>query len=96
MQNIYTTGGRLGNPAPKIVSLNEYHRRAASENKESSLPESFSYQGAVRCVPATPRKEYVVIPAVSTAHTAGWILDIGASVCVCVMTLALTLQVLAA
>ena len=96
MQNIYTTGGRLVKPAPQIVDLNEYRRRLSLKSEETSVPESTSYQGTVRCIPATPRKEYVVVPAASPANISAWILDIGASICVCVMTLAFTVQVLAA
>lgn len=96
MQNIYTTSGRLVQPTTQIVDLNEYRRRLASENREPPVLEPTSYQNTVRCIPATPRKEYVVVPAASPANIGAWILDISASVCVCVMTLALTFQVLAA
>ena len=96
MQNIYITGGRLVKPAPQIVDLNEYRRKSALASKDAPAPESHPYQGTVRCIPATPRKEYVIVPAAGPAHIGAWILDISASVCVCVMTLALTVQVFAA
>ena len=96
MQNLYTTGGRLVKPASQIIDLNEYRRKPASASEKESMPEKPAYSGPVRCVPATPRKEYVVVPAAGPAHISAWILDISASVCVCVMTLALTVQVLAA
>ena len=96
MQNIYTTSDYLVKTTPQIVDLNEYRRKLSPEHEETSGMESAPYQGVVRCVPATPQKQYVVIRAAGPANIGAWILDISASVCVCVMTLALTVQVLAA
>ena len=96
MQNLYTTGSRLVKPAPQIVDLNEYRRSLAFECNDTILSESQPYPETVRCIPATPRKEYVMVPAVGPAHIGAWILDISASVCVCAMTLAFTLRVLSA
>ena len=96
MQNSFNTGDRLVKPAPQIVDLNEYRRSLSLERGDAPAPEFPSYQEAVRCIPATPRKQYVMVPAASPANISAWILDISASICVCVMTLALTVQVLAA
>ena len=96
MQNIFTTGDRLVQPAPQIVDLNDYRRKLPLEPSDAPAPEFSPYQGSVRCIPATPQKQYVMVPAASPTNISAWILDISASVCVCVMTLALTVQVLAA
>lgn len=93
MQNIYNTSNQ-NQCSPQVVDLNEYRRKLAMERSDLSAPEPQPYQGVVRCIPPAPPRRIAPQPAVSLSHMSSWVLDVCASVCVCVMTLAFTLQVL--
>lgn len=87
MQTIYTTSHCLVKRTAQIVDLAEYRRKL--EQAEQAV-----------CVPAPVSTwevaDHTPQPRPRTNHTrrSVWALDICASLCVCVMTLAFTVQIL--
>ena len=88
MQTIYTTSSCLVKRTAPIVDLAEYRRKLAAQNQQPNcVPVSQPNPEPPVCIPE---------PRPRTDHTrrGALVLDICASLCVCVMTLAFTVQVL--
>ena len=87
MQTIYTTSPCLLKRTAPIVDLAEYRRKLAQKQQPVCAPVSQPTPESPVCIPQ-PR------PRTDHTHRGALVLDICASLCVCVMTLAFTVQVL--